>query len=463
MSFDRPLLCGFAAILLLAAACGDDSGSSDGGTDASLDSSVMSDSGPADTGPADTGPADAGSDASVGCTSGCGIVEIALGAVHSCARRENGEVLCWGGNQDRELGDGNTRHADCANSGVAVPFDCSPEPVVARVADVAEVATSGGRSVCARQTDGTVLCWGRKGALRPGDPDPRRLIAVEEPSWSGAAQLSDSQQHTCALLADGTVSCVWQNDGGQLGDGSSTERFAPVAVVGLTGVLELRVSTFPGSFTCARTADDVQCWGANGTGQLGDGRSDHGLCGSGVTSIDCATTPVTVTGLTNATQITAGASHACALESDGTVVCWGANAAGQLGLDLSMAFVDTPTVVPGLTGVQQVVAGANHTCVLLTDGSVKCFGFNDQGELGDGMLAGHGSTCDAGAGSADCSSTPVDVLLTEGATLLAAGQRHTCALLESGAVACWGRNNRMQLGQEDREPRATPVIIAGLD
>ena len=460
MIIDRSLLCGLAASLLLAG-CGGGSSTSDSGLDAAADGGA--DTGPADSGPVDSGPTDTGTpDAGSGCTTGCGIVSLALGAQHSCALRENGDVLCWGDNEDLELGDGSERHADCSADGM-LPIDCTSRPVLASISDVTELASSGGHSACVRQTDGSVSCWGRAGALRPGVPDPRRATPEAQPTWSGAAQLSDSERHTCAILADGSVSCIWQNDGGQLGDGTSTERLSPVAVSGLTGALELRVSTYPGSFTCARTATDVQCWGINSTGELGDGSTTHQACPSGATTLDCATSPVTVSGLTDATQITAGSEHACALEADGTLVCWGANSGGQLGIDRATAFVGTPTAVPGLTGVQQVVAGSHHTCVLLTGGSVQCFGFNKLGELGDGVLTGHGSICDIASDTGDCSSTPVDVTLPEAATLLAAGERHTCALLESGAVACWGVDDRMQLGQADREPRSTPVLVSGLD
>lgn len=248
--------------------------------------------------------------------------------------------------------------------------------------------------------------------------------------------------HTCMVTAAGGVKCWGYNDFGQVGDGTSgTSRYVPLDVSGLTSGVSAVVT---GRFhSCAlTTAGAVKCWGANAEGQLGDGTNNASATpvdvdlGSGVTAI----------------AIAAGENHTCVVLDGGGVKCWGDNTAGQLGDNVAPpSDSNTPVTVSGLTNASAVTAGQYHTCALTTDGSVKCWGYNVEGQLGDNQ-----------ASSTWRSLVPVQVSgLTSGVSRISAGLNHTCALV-SGGVKCWGKNNTGQLGDNSTTDRLVPVDAQGL-
>jgi alpha-tubulin suppressor-like RCC1 family protein len=208
--------------------------------------------------------------------------------------------------------------------------------------------------------------------------------------------------------------------------------------VGLTGVRAAAIEA-GGAQTCARTtAGGAKCWGGNPWGQLG--------CGA------CFDrhTPVNVSGLAGGVRgITAGGHHTCALTRAGSVKCWGDNEDGQLG-DGTHTTRWAPVNVSGLkSGVSAIAAGGSHTCALMASGGVKCWGYNSFGQLGDG------TTTDR--------QTPVNVSgLTSGVSAIAAGGSHTCALTAAGGVKCWGNNGDAELGDGTTTERHTPVNVSGL-
>jgi len=237
--------------------------------------------------------------------------------------------------------------------------------------------------------------------------------------------------HGCALRASGVVVCWGANTSGQLGDGSTMARRQPVDVRSLA---DARAIAAGDSHTCAiRAGGAVVCWGEGDLGRLGDG---------GTTD---RPTPVAVPGVTNATALAAGAGHTCAVRTDATVACWGSNNRGQLG-DASMATRVSPVAVATLTDVAAIVAGQAHSCALKTDGTVVCWGSNDQGQLGDG--------------SADALSTSPRVVsgLSEVRALATSSNAaHTCALRTSGEVFCWGDAASGQLGDGTMTDARAPV------
>ena len=235
------------------------------------------------------------------------------------------------------------------------------------------------------------------------------------------------------------MQCWGANHTGQLGDGTLLPRSAPVVIPSLIGGIA-QVSTGAG-YTCALTSSGgVRCWGTNLKGELGDD-----------TRID-SETPVDVTGLASGVaQISSGPDHACALTTSGSVKCWGYNHNGQLG-DGTTTLRDTPVVVIGLTGVVQVSAGNDFTCALTAAGGVKCWGNNLYGQLGNG------------AKTPLTNKTPVDVMgLASGVVQLATSNgNHACAITTAGAVKCWGSNGSGQLGDGTHTDRDTPVDVSGL-
>jgi alpha-tubulin suppressor-like RCC1 family protein len=227
-------------------------------------------------------------------------------------------------------------------------------------------------------------------------------------------QIGAGAFHTCALLPAGTVECWGYNVNGQLGNGvsgSNAYSSIPVAVTGLSGVTQIAVG---GGHTCALLSDaTVRCWGSNSTGQFGNG------------STTGSSTPVPVPGISGVRQIAAGAGFTCVLLTDGTVRCWGNYLYGQLGNGQVAPdqpdvpwWIPTPVVVSGLSGVTQIAAGGEEACALLADGTVRCWGGNGYGDLGDGTDF--------------LRPSPVAVTGLSGVTQLAIGDYHVCALLAVG-------------------------------
>ncbi len=322
-----------------------------------------------------------------------------------------------------------------------------PTPTIAPL--TATAIAAGYDHTCAVTNRGGVKCWGNNGDGQLGDgTTTKRLIPVDVVGLTSGVVAVDvsrtklywphySESYSCILLTNGGVKCWGFNYNGQLGDGTTTNRIIPVDVVGLTGGA-MAVSTGR-SHTCAVTTQGgVKCWGSNWSGQLGDGTTDH------------QSTPVQVVGLTSGVQaISAGSGHTCALLTNGGVKCWGHNYSGELG-DGAMVQRLTPVDVEGLTsGVQAISAGRGYTCALLTNGGVKCWG--RIAVVSWGMEPRH------------TRFTPVDVVgLTSGVTAIAAGASHTCALTVVGGVKCWGTNDEGQLGDSTIEQRITPVRVEGL-
>jgi alpha-tubulin suppressor-like RCC1 family protein len=193
------------------------------------------------------------------------------------------------------------------------------------------------------------------------------------------------------------------------------------------------------------TGGSVLCWGDNSHGELGNG------------SETSSSTPVVVTGLTGATSVASGADFSCAVLSDGTVECWGMNFYGTLG-NGTTTDSSTPVVVSGVSGVKSIAAGADFACAVLSGGTVECWGLNFYGQLGDASTVGP-NQCNGWA----CSMAPVVVAGLPVTTAIAAGEDHVCALSSTGTVACWGNDDYGQLGNGMAvEDSPTPVAVVGL-
>jgi len=414
---------------------------------------------------------------------GSSVTGIAAGSFHTCALTSGGVVFCWGDNTFGELGSG-------SGSSSLIPVQVGG--IGATVTQIAAASTH----TCALTTLGTVMCWGNNGYGQLGNGAQQSSIVgsavpVNVSNLSDAIAISATATQSCALRKSGAMVCWGDNTDGQLGNNSATLDFAfPVAVVGLGSYLT-QVSAGL-LHTCALTeGGGVQCWGDNPNGGLGNGTTTS------------SSTAVSVTGLNSGVvSVASGHEHTCALNSAGSVVCWGFNGYGQLG-NGSQTDSAVPVPVSGLSsGVALIATGGNHSCAITTSGGLQCWGYNGFGQLGNGSTAnspapvpvtglssgvvavsgGDWHTCalstlggvqcwgynnfgqlGTGPGSPVETNTPAPVTgLASGVLAIAAGSTHTCALTSAGAVQCWGANNYGQLGNGNNTASAAPVAVSGL-
>ncbi|MBK8480087.1 MAG: PQQ-binding-like beta-propeller repeat protein [Proteobacteria bacterium] len=402
-----------------------------------------------------------------------GVLDVATGSVHTCARRKDGSLWCWGTNFYGQLGDGTYVEKAYPVQVTGLGTSSAVEQVVATV-----------YHTCARRTDGSLYCWGYNatGQLGDGTTVRRTLPVLVTALGTTVADVAANYAHTCARRQDGSLWCWGANTYGQLGDGTTLDRWSPVPVTALgSAVSEVRAGSY---HTCARKIDgSVACWGRNNYGQLGDGTTTDSLG------------PIAVPTLGNAVAELAVGSHAnCALLGDQSLWCWGYGGGYQMG---NGAWSDQPTPAP-VTALGTTVAEvslSSHACVRRLDGSLWCWGVNQLAELGDGTVAlrstpvrSVGLSCDCGDGvcsrtemregcPADCrqescgdgrctgaedeTSCALDCdrpLFAEVAT----GDRHACARSPDGTLRCWGENAYGQLGGPAPWQSMSPLVVTAL-
>ncbi|MDH3755793.1 MAG: hypothetical protein OEU32_18175 [Acidimicrobiia bacterium] len=309
---------------------------------------------------------------------------------HTCAVLDSGALRCWGSNADGQLGYGNT---------IDVGDGLGPN-----VAAAGPVALGAGRTTTA---------------------------------------LTAGADHTCALLDNATVRCWGFNDAGELGTNSLADPKAPAPPVDF-GLERTAVQITAGDdHTCVILDDgSLRCFGENADGQLGYGNTID--VGDGLGPTVAAVGPVDLGPGRTALAVSGGVDHTCALLDNGTVRCWGRNDGGELGTDDANDYEAPAPAVdfgPGRTAIA-ITTGDEHTCALLDDHSVRCFGENDEGQLG------YDNTTQVGDGVGPDVADAGPVALGPGRTAMAisGGGDHTCALLDNSWVRCWGRNDEGQLG-----------------
>jgi alpha-tubulin suppressor-like RCC1 family protein len=321
-----------------------------------------------------------------GVLNGKTLTQVDGGGYNACALTTEGLIYCWGNNNYGQLGNG--EHGLGTQSDVPVAVNTSG---VLSGKTVTQISV-GKYLTCALTSDGMAYCWGSNsnGSLGDGtNTDSDVPVAVNTSgvlSGKTITEISAGDGHACALTSDGMAYCWGWNNWGQLGNGNGTNSNVPVAVDmsgALSGKIVTQIAT--GSvFTCALTSEGLPyCWGSDWNGQLGNGNP---LTASNVP------VAVTISGALSGktiTQVSTGASEACALTSAGLVYCWGRNNHGQLGdatnTDSSVPVaVDTSGVLSGKT-VSQISNGALFACARSTDGGAYCWGKNDYGQLGNGI------------------------------------------------------------------------------
>jgi alpha-tubulin suppressor-like RCC1 family protein len=402
-------------------------------------------------------------------------IALAAGGAHTCIINSNRNLTCWGRGAEGQLGNNSTSQANTPVS-LSTFFPVTPIAVAA-----------GEKHTCFLFVDGTADCWGSNSSGQIGDRSAtNRLVPTAVANLTDAIGITAGGEHTCALRSDGTARCWGSDYSGQLGDGRNVNESKPVPLVGLSGgVGGVRVSV-GASHVCALRADGTaRCWGFNFFGQLGDGTTDD------------KAVPSEVNGLTQANWISAGGSHSCAILSDGTVHCWGLNATGQLG-DNTTTNRPAPVIASvNYNNYTQVSAGGAHTCARTANGSIYCWGKNDQGQLGVGgtanastpsSIGGFGIVSVSAGGSHSCSFdfngkaqcwgsnsdgqigqdptvnpqylTPTPVIGSDlFATDMALGDAHSCVASADGRVKCWGRNLNGQLGTGNTSSTFTPTAV----
>jgi alpha-tubulin suppressor-like RCC1 family protein len=427
-------------------------------------------------------------------------IDVATGIYHGCAVKAGGDVVCWGSNSDGQLGSGQ-RH---------VAHDDDAFFVVPKLHDIVEIA-SRAEHTCARRSDGRVLCWGKNESGQVSQVIAAPGIEADGPSpvngVDDAVELATAHTQSCARRANGHVVCwgEWYPQpaqGGGLRDLSSvTDAVAlsvdssraclvrangDVACVAGTNRADVPIGDAVdiadgGGATCAvKKSGQVVCWGGNVSGELGDGTT---------TSREI---PKPVIGLDDATQVVASWNHFCALRRDGEVACWGANDTAQLGIG-SDDVESEPFAVPGVKG-SKVVVGPEQSCALAPDGKLVCWGHDvTRSQMFWRAAAGPvpgltGPVADVAVGRwHGCAVTKVGATFCWGnptslgaqlpyrddssvrpianavdAVAITTGERHACVRKTSGKVLCWGQNDRGQLGDGTTRPSTAAVEVKGL-
>ena len=339
-----------------------------------------------------------------------GFKKIVSGDAHTCVLTGEGKVRCWGHGQFGQLGYGNA--ANVGDTSSTLPYTAGDIPLP--VAD-----------------DGT-----------PADP---------------VIQLVAGNNHTCARLESGLVYCWGENGYGQLGynttddlgDGESVISFGYVTLGGLASKIAAG-----GNHTCAilQESGALRCWGRNNLGQLG--RNHVNNIGDDETVFDAGNVDL---GTVTITDIALGNDHTCALLSTGNIRCWGDNGNGQLGYGDNLdrgddEAIDTLADVSLPGPVRKVAAGAHHTCVHLDNGAMRCWGYQGHGATGYGI-----SNSNFGDQSGEVPLNLADIAVGAPVTDIAVGDFHTCALLSDGNLKCWGEGANGRLGYGNQTDLGTPA------
>jgi alpha-tubulin suppressor-like RCC1 family protein len=466
-----------------------------------------------------------------------GVDQVAVGYFHTCALLSNGKVECWGSNPFGSLGNGTTADSDvpvyvtgvrdaisiAAGSDVSCAIltgddlkcwgdnyvgqlgtgnftdSLVPAQVSGLTSGVEEVSLGESYGCALIESPGaTVVCWGNAegyGSLGNGnynedDPFPTTVFGLQTPPAGGGVtipyQISAGTFHACVVLYSGKVLCWGAGDDGDLGDGTNLDVAIPTPTIGLpepagsvntvsagVGTSCAVTSSFNadcwgidtgnGSFAsqlsavpvtslpaggvvqvsasnggCALTVQGaLKCWGYNAFGAVGDGTTTN------------RSSPVDVKGMSSAVlQVSTNSLDTCDLVFNGGAFCWGWNKDGQLG-DGTTSDSHTPVAVKSLpVQLAQIGVGVEFSCALTFAGPVQCWGDNSVGELGDG--------------STKSSKIPVAVTGLTGVAEIAVGSDFGCALTSAGAVSCWGDNSYGELGDGTTTNSDVPVQVSGL-
>ncbi len=437
---------------------------------------------------------------------------LSLGISHTCAILDNDTIKCWGKNNVGQASDEMENPLLCPSKevflgqamcgGVCADLyksphcgscntSCTGADVCAsgRCSSPVTAVSCGVTHTCSLQSNTDLKCWGENGFAQLGYSDkiargsPRSPVAFGGGRFAKA--IATGSNHVCALLDDQTLRCWGKNDLGQLGYGDKTNRsLSETTTINLGAGRTTKAVAASGNTTCALLDNDTaKCWGQNNYGLLGYG----GIADRQAPDAN----PINLGVGRTAKALSVGFFHTCALLDNDTVKCWGYNAVGQLGygdtIDRNAPDANPINLGVGRTAKAIAVAG-RHTCALLDNNTVKCWGDNQTGQLGYGdrtlRLAPDANAIDLGAGrtakmiaadsnqsqtcailddnSLKCwkSTTPqtVDVGAGRSAKEIRLGTGAICAILDDGTLKCWGNNSFGLLGYDDQVPRTLPDL-----
>ena len=370
---------------------------------------------------------------------------ISAGFAHTCVLRRDSSIYCWGSNSYGQLGNGEQGDGWGDDSAYSVI------PVQVNNISDATAISAGGLHTCALIKDSTIKCWGSNYDGRLGSNlNSRSSVPVRVTDITDATAVTTGGAHTCALIKDSTIKCWGENHDGQLGSSTADNRTSvPVSVTNITNAAITNVAAISAGLfhTCALIKDStIKCWGGNYSGQLGNSTDRLGNNNPSAIVNNPSATPVKVTDITDATAIAAGDSHTCALIKDSTIKCWGINFLGQLGTG-TYPHTFTPVRVTDITDATAISVD-DHTCALKRDGSIYCWGNNENGQLGTGIISR--------------STALVRVTDITDATAISAGFDHTCALIQDSTIKCWGSNYNGQLGSGTDSRSTAPVRVTDI-
>ncbi|HET7543524.1 MAG TPA: DUF4215 domain-containing protein [Polyangiaceae bacterium] len=404
-----------------------------------------------------------------GCSADCNWEPTALAAgdVGTCALSEKiGQVKCWGGNSYGQLGLG-----DSDPRGVN-PGEIEKLPAIQLGTGRKVKAISSGHGVnCALLDNGSVKCWGLNtsgelgigAGLNRGDKPLQMGDALPPIKLIGnltATSISAGYRHACAV-ANGGVQCWGSGVAGQLGQGDTALHAEPVGIYDFGQVSNVSVSA-GGAYNCELLqTGKIICWGDNGDGQLSYSNEPMYAAVGDEPDEMKDLFPVAFSQLT-AKAVAPGIASACALLSDDSVRCWGSGEWGQLGSEDSEPQGTIPYTIASVPPValgtgrkpKAITSGARHVCALLDNATIKCWGDNRYGQLGNGGAGNIG----AKPGTMGDNLKAVDLGTGRTARQVVAGENHTCALLDNGTIKCWGQNLHGELGLGDRESRPSPTL-----
>ncbi|MBU4457072.1 MAG: hypothetical protein KKA65_06240, partial [Nanoarchaeota archaeon] len=358
------------------------------------------------------------------------ITSIASGLYSSYARNENNTLYAWGDNALGQTGFG-------AIAGRLTPYSVHGFNSIIGIPPGAAASTA--HHNCVIFDNNTLNCWGYNvnGIAGKGSSTQIELSPIKV-SLENVTNVSLSSAHTCALLQNGTIMCWGAGSYGRLGQGTTSTSYTPVK----TKIMEAESIASGEIHNCAHLSNGtVMCWGYNIFGQIGNGSAS---------SVGTPNGPERAVGITNAMGIATGQYHSCAVLDNGTVMCWGYNNNGQMGngTTSSTVYALVPQKVPSIINATQVSSGYSHVCALLNNGTIMCWGIGTSGQLGNG--------------ASSTSNVPVKVQKITDAIKISSGSNHNCAILQNGTVMCWGYNYYGQFGDGTRTSRNSPIVVPGV-